>query len=306
MRWNDERESDNVVDARGGGGGGGFPGGAVGVSGIGGVVVVVLGLLFGFDPSVILSQLGGGENTPPYRDQQREPSQSRDQPRGRNPDARQADASDPLRKFVSVVLASTEDSWTNVFRQAGRTYQEPKLVLFSGSVRSACGQASSAVGPFYCPGDRQVYLDLSFFRDMTNKLGAPGDFAQAYVIAHEVGHHVQTLLGITQRADEARRRGGGSAANEISVRIELQADCFAGVWANQAQQARLILEKGDIEEGIGAAAAVGDDRLQRRGQGYVVPESFTHGSSTQRVRWFRRGLETGQVTQCDTFKTDRL
>ena len=199
------------------------------------------------------------------------------------------------------MLATTEDVWSGIFQAAGRTYEPPRLVLFTGQVQSACGIAGAAAGPFYCPGDRKVYLDLAFFRDMERRLGAPGDFAQAYVIAHEVGHHVQHALGIIGRVDQLRRGMTEAEGNALQVRVELQADCFAGVWANRADAARGILERGDIEEGLNAAAAVGDDRLQRRAQGVVVPESFTHGSSAQRVRWFRRGLESGDLRQCDSF-----
>lgn len=285
MRLEDERESQNVEDRRGMGVPIGIAGG-----GIGTVVLVVLALLLGVDPRVILS--GGPEET----QQQAPNAQYAPPPEGQ----------DHLRSFVARVLASTEDVWTSVFQANGRPYDEPKLVLFSGAVQSACGTATTAVGPFYCPGDHQVYLDLSFFRDMQRKLGAPGDFAEAYVIAHEVGHHVQTELGIMQRVDAMRARLDPEQRNALSVRVELQADCFAGVWANRAEQMRHILEQGDIEEGLNAAAAVGDDRLQRRAQGYVVPESFTHGSSAQRVRWFRRGLESGSIRQCDTFSADHL
>jgi len=255
--------------------------------GIGGVVLVVLALLFGVDPSVILS----GDGPAP----QQETARYAPPPEGQ----------EELRRFVSQVLATTEDAWSDIFRANGRTYEPPRLVLFSGAVQSACGTASTAVGPFYCPGDQRVYLDLSFLQDMRRSLGAPGDFAQAYVIAHEVGHHVQTVLGITGRVDALRRRSDTAEANALSVRLELQADCFAGVWANRADAAQGILERGDIEEGLNAAAAVGDDRLQRRARGYVVPESFTHGSSAQRAGWFRRGMESGDLRACDTFDTAR-
>ena len=283
MRLEDERESRNIEDRRGiGGGRGRIPVGIAG-GGIGGVILVVLALLLGVDPGVILP--GGG---PERRD-----------------DAPPPAAQEELRRFVARVLATTEDVWSEVFRENGRTYEAPRLVLFSGAVQSACGMASSAVGPFYCPGDHQVYLDLSFLQDMRRALGAPGDFAQAYVIAHEVGHHVQTVLGITRRVEALRRRAGEAEANALSVRMEMQADCLAGVWAHRAQVARNILERGDIEEGLNAAAAVGDDRLQRRARGQVVPESFTHGSSAQRTRWFRRGLESGELRACDTFGAER-
>lgn len=210
-------------------------------------------------------------------------------------------ADDPQAQMVSAVLADTEDTWRRIFQENGGTYQDPQLILFEGQVRSACGSASSAVGPFYCPGDRSVYLDLSFFRDLDQRFGAPGDFAQAYVVAHEVGHHVQTLLGVSSRVHSARGRLSEADANELSVRQELQADCYAGVWANHANTQRNWLEPGDAEEGLRAAAAIGDDRLQRRSQGHVVPESFTHGSSEQRQRWLQRGLQSGDIRQCDTF-----
>ena len=211
-----------------------------------------------------------------------------------------------LGEFTSVVLADTEDTWHLLFQQLGKRYQEPRLVLFSGSVRSACGQASSAVGPFYGPADRKVYIDLSFYSDLKKRHGAPGDFAQAYVIAHEVGHHVQTLLGISQKVHETKRRLSKTQANQLSVRQELQADCFSGLWAYHANRARQIIEPGDIEEALRAASAIGDDTLQRKMTGYVQPESFTHGTAAQRVRWFKRGLEGGNVNHCDTFNTNPL
>jgi len=210
------------------------------------------------------------------------------------------------REFVSVVLADTEETWGEIFRQAGRTYEQPKLVLFSGAVESACGFAEAAVGPFYCPGDHKVYIDLSFYQELQSRFGAPGDFAQAYVVAHEIGHHVQTLLGISEQNMAARQRASQAEANALSVRQELQADCFAGIWAHNADRSRQLLEQGDVEEGLNAAAAIGDDRLQKQGRGYVSPESFTHGSSEQRVRWFKRGLESGSVQACDTFGTKQL
>jgi predicted metalloprotease len=284
MRWQMGRRSDNIEDRRG------MPvgrGAAVG-GGIGTVVLVLLAMYFGIDPSVILQGTDPGDSRPAPSVQQR--------PAG----------DDQLRDFVSVILADTEDTWRELFRQMGRQYQEPKLVLFSGAVQSACGFAEAAVGPFYCPGDRKLYIDLSFYRDLRNKLGAPGDFAQAYVIAHEVGHHVQNLLGIAERIHTARSGRSQAEGNALQVRMELQADCLAGVWASNAQRARQILEAGDIEEGLNAAAAIGDDRLQRQSQGRVVPESFTHGSSAQRVRWFKRGIETGDPGQCDTFTASKL
>jgi predicted metalloprotease len=206
-----------------------------------------------------------------------------------------------LREFVAVVLADTEAAWTQIFAQQGRTYEKPTLVLFRDAVQSACGTASTAAGPFYCPGDRKVYLDLSFYDELKNRFGAPGDFAQAYVVAHEVGHHVQTLLGISDRVEQARQRGGERGANALSVRLELQADCFAGIWAHNADQSRQLLEAGDIDEGLNAASAIGDDRLQRQAQGYVNPDSFTHGTSEQRVRWFKTGFQSGDLKACDTF-----
>jgi predicted metalloprotease len=280
------RRSDNIEDQRG------MPvgRGAVVGGGIGTVVLVLLALWFGVDPSVVLQGTDPGDSrSAPSAPQQRAPA-----------------GDEPLRDFVSVILADTEDTWTELFRQMGRKYQAPHLVLFSGAIQSACGFAEAAVGPFYCPGDRKVYIDLSFYRDLRDKIGAPGDFAQAYVIAHEVGHHVQNLLGIAGRIQEAQGKRSRTEANALQVKMELQADCLAGVWANNAQRARQILESGDIEEGLNAAAAIGDDRLQRQAQGRVVPESFTHGSSAQRVRWFKRGIETGDPGQCDTFAAAKL
>jgi predicted metalloprotease len=286
MRWQMGRRSDNIEDQRG------IPvgRGAVVGGGIGTVVLVLLALWFGVDPSVVLQGVDPGDSrSAPSAPQQRAPA-----------------GDEPLRDFVSVILADTEDTWTELFRQMGRQYQAPHLVLFSGAIKSACGFAEAAVGPFYCPGDRKVYIDLSFYRDLRDKIGAPGDFAQAYVIAHEVGHHVQNLLGIAGRIQEAQGKRSRTDANALQVKMELQADCLAGVWANNAQRARQILESGDIEEGLNAAAAIGDDRLQRQAQGRVVPESFTHGSSAQRVRWFKRGIETGDPGQCDTFTAAKL
>ena len=283
MRWTSGRQSDNVEDRRGSG----VP--LVAGGGIGTIVLVLVALYFGIDPSVVLQGGDPGNVGSAPAVQQRAPA-----------------ADDPLRDFVAVVLADTEDTWRELFRGMGRRYQEPTLVLFSGAVQSACGFAQAAVGPFYCPGDRKLYIDLSFYRDLRDRLGAPGDFAQAYVIAHEVGHHVQNLLGIADRLQAERSGLSATAANALQVRMELQADCLAGVWASNAQRARQILEAGDIEEGLNAAAAIGDDRLQRRSQGHVVPESFTHGSSAQRVRWFKRGIETGDPGQCDTFTAAKL
>jgi uncharacterized protein len=287
MRWRDGRESDNVEDRRGMS----IPRGAKigGLSGLGLVAVVLIGMFLGIDPTVLLQ--GGPEIQTPSVSVQKS---------GR------PGVSDDQRKFVAVVLADTEDVWHETFQKRGRTYQAPTLVLFSGAVESACGMAGSAVGPFYCPSDHKVYLDLSFFDELRTRFGASGDFAQAYVIAHEVGHHVQTLLGISRKVQELQARVNPSERNKLSVRMELQADCLAGVWAHQADKGRQILEAGDIEEGLNAASAIGDDRIQRKTQGYVVPDAFTHGSAAQRVRWFKLGLESGNLQSCDTFGADRL
>jgi predicted metalloprotease len=284
VRWESGRRSENVEDRRGLRVPGGFVGG-----GIGAVVIALVAMFFGIDPRVILQGAG-------------EPAGVPAQQRAATPDPVQ----DRLKDFVSVVLADTEDTWAGIFRSGGSRYVAPRLVLFSGTVQSACGRAAAAAGPFYCPGDRQVYIDLDFYRLLAQRFGAPGDFAQAYVIAHEVGHHVQNLLGISEKVRAASQRGSQEHANRLSVRQELQADCFAGVWAHNANRTRHILEAGDLEEGLAAAAAIGDDRLQRQGQGYVVPETFTHGSSGQRVRWFRRGYDSGEIKACDTFAAARL
>ena len=286
MRWKRARRSDNVVDARGGGSR--FGGGrGLGLGGI--AIVVVVGLLMGQDPLQILGQLAGqsgGYST----------SQT-DRPA----------ANDEQSQFVQAVLGDTEDTWREIFQSANRQYQDPTLVLFDGGVNSACGFASSAVGPFYCPGDKQVYLDLSFFRDLEQRYGAAGDFAQAYVIAHEVGHHVQTLLGVSAKVNAARQRGENlEGADGLLVRQELQADCLAGIWAHHAQRRLDWLEPGDLEEALNAANAIGDDRLQQQSRGRVVPDSFTHGTSEQRVRWFTTGFEGGQVNACDTFSSAPL
>ena len=282
MLWQGQRESENVEDARGSGGGRLVMGG-----GIGTVVLVVLYLLLGGDPQALFNA-----------QQQAQVSQ----PAQVNSQAPRDDAS----KFVAVVLADTEDGWNDVFRQMGRQYEEPRLVLFTDLIQSGCGFARGATGPFYCPQDRQVYIDLGFFRELQERLGAGGDFAEAYVIAHEVGHHVQKLLGITDRVDAARRRASEAESNRLSVRLELQADFLAGVWARYTDRVKHVVEAGDIEEAMRAAAAVGDDRLQYRSRGHVVPDSFTHGSSEQRVRWFRRGYETGDLSQGDTFNAREL
>ena len=303
MEWRTGRRSDNIEDRRGQGGGfGGMPGGlgrgggirmgrAAGGGGIGIVVIALIMLFLGVDPSVILS--GGG---PSMQQQIDVPS---------SPPIDSAQEAE-MKDFVSVVLADTEDTWNPIFSQLGQDYQEPALVLFADGVNSACGFAQSATGPFYCPMDQKVYLDLAFFDELDRRFGAPGDFAQAYVVAHEVGHHVQNLLGILPKVHEYRQQVDPARANDASVRLELQADCFAGVWAHHADRARGILEQGDIEEGLNAASQIGDDRMQRRAGGYVSPESFTHGSSEQRVRWFRTGLQSGNLQACDTFNAQRL
>lgn len=283
MLWKGGRRSDNVEDARGSGMGRGVAGGGIGV-----VVIAVIAMLFGVDPSVVLNQLAPAE--PP----------SATRAPGGQP------ARDELTEFVSVVLADTEDTWQVIFKQMGGTYREPKLVLFSNQIRSACGFGQAAMGPFYCPADQKVYLDLGFFRELKTRFKAPGDFAQAYVVAHEVGHHVQNLLGISEKVHQARSRASETQGNALSVRLELQADCFAGIWANHAQKARQIVEQGDIEEALQAASSIGDDRLQMQSKGYVVPDGFTHGSSEQRVRWFKRGIESGNPNACDTFKASAL
>ena len=284
MRWLGRRRSDNVEDRRGIGGRQIAVGG-----GIGGLVVVVLLLLLGGNPDEVIQSLQTDGTVSPAAT-------------GRSLSEKDKELGD----FVSVVLADTEDVWLDLFRQAGRAYREPRLVLFSDRVSSACGYAGAASGPFYCPGDEKVYLDLAFFEEMQRKLGAPGDFALAYVIAHEVGHHVQNQLGIFDQVMSRRGRMDERDFNRLMVRLELQADFLAGVWTNHAQRMANILEQGDIEEGINAAAAVGDDRIQRQTQGYVVPDAFTHGTSEQRVRWFRKGYETGDMDQGDTFNDPDL
>ena len=289
MRWEGERESSNVEDDRGGGGGGGFGlgGRSIGIGTI--VIALVGGAIFGINPLTILSLLSGG----PAPVQQQAPRQQ-------NPKAEDRDS-----KFVRVVLANTEDVWSQVFSKGGATYQPSHLVMYTGGIRTGCGAGQAAMGPFYCPADSKVYIDLGFYRTLRDQLGAPGEFAQAYVIAHEVGHHVQKLLGISARMDAQRSRVSETEYNQLSVRLELQADFFAGVWAHYAQQ-RGLLEVGDIEEALTAATAIGDDRLQRETQGYVVPDSFTHGTSEQRVRWFRKGYETGDIKQGETFSARSL
>ena len=299
MRWRLARRSSNIEDRRGGGRGGmrvpvrlPFPGGRsrvgrAGGLGLGGIVIVVLiSLVFGIDPSFLLG--GGGSVVTVNEPARRTASTSAED--------------QELKAFVAHVLGDTEDTWNDLLPKTFNIdYQEPTLVLFDDMVRSACGTQHSAVGPFYCPGDQNVYLDLGFFHELRQRFGAPGDFARAYVIAHEVGHHVQNLLGITREVRAAQQQMSREDANALSVRVELQADCFAGVWGHHAEEARDLLEDGDIEESLGAASAIGDDTLQRRSQGHVVPESFTHGTSEQRMRWFRTGLESGDPQRCNTF-----
>ena len=282
MKLDDQRESGNVEDRRGGMG-------AKGTIGIGTIVIALIAWYFGIDPQAVLDV---AQVAAPPAQRQEAPAQGG--PR------------DEMSVFVSRVLASTEDTWEGIFREGGTSYRAPKLVLFTGATPSACGTGQAAMGPFYCPGDEKVYIDLSFYRDLRDRFRAPGDFAQAYVIAHEVGHHVQKLLGISAKVDGMRGRMSEAQFNRLSVRTELQADCFAGVWAHRAQRERGLLEPGDLEEGLGAAAAIGDDRLQRQSGGSVVPDSFTHGSSAQRVRWFRTGFDGGSLKACDTFAAREL
>jgi predicted metalloprotease len=277
MRWESGRRSSNIEDRRGIGGAGMIGGGGIGML----ILVLLISFITGQNPLELLQQV----------------PQS---PAGDSAPAGPPPADDQQAQMISAVLADTEDTWTQLFQQNGAAYKEPVLVLFEGSVRSACGLASSAVGPFYCPADQKLYIDLTFFRELDQRFGAPGDFAQAYVVAHEIGHHVQTLLGISSRVSQMRSRVSEAEGNALSVRQELQADCYAGVWGNHAAR-RDWLDEGDVEEGLRAAAAIGDDRLQKQSQGYVVPESFTHGSSEQRQEWLRRGLQTGDLRQCDTF-----
>ena len=307
MRWRRGRRSENVEDRRGASARGGLP--SLFPSGLGGrgsgrprgrgslvvTVLILAGLYFlGVDPALLLNSLpsGPGGGTPAT---------------GGDPAAlSRSPQEEQLADFVSVVLADTEDTWQALFAQMQQSYQEPKLVLFSGVVQSACGMAQAAMGPFYCPADQKVYIDLSFYQDLKQLHGAPGDFAQAYVIAHEVGHHVQNLLGISDKVQSARRSVGATEGNRLSVRLELQADCLAGVWGNHADRTRGLLEDGDIEEALRAASSIGDDRLQRQSRGSVAPDSFTHGTSEQRVRWFRRGISSGKLEACNTFEVDEL
>jgi predicted metalloprotease len=291
MKWEGNRQSDNVEDGRdSGGGGGGFRlgGGSLGLGSV--VIAVVAGWIFGINPLTILGLMSGGGGSPVVQEAP----------------AHKPPADDKMAQFVSVVLADTEDVWREKFRAAGGTYREPKLHLFRGATQTACGQGQSAMGPFYCPADEKVYIDLNFYETMRTRLGAPGDFAQAYVIAHEVGHHVQKLMGITDKTDNMRQRMSEAQYNAVSVRIELQADCFAGIWAHDAQAARQVLEQGDVEEALNAATQIGDDTLQRKSRGTIQPETFTHGTSAQRVAWFKRGLQSGRVNDCDTLQAGSL
>lgn len=301
MRWEGNRESDNVEDRRdegdGYGGGGGSPvfgGRSIGIGTI--VIALIGGWVLGINPLTLLGVLSGGAPT----------AQVQHAPAPSSAQAHKPPADDTMARFVSTVLADTEDVWRDVFRRAGGDYREPRLVLFRGATHTACGTGQSAMGPFYCPGDYKVYLDMDFFNTMSRQLGAPGEFARAYVVAHEVGHHVQNLLGISGKVDSMRGRVSEREQNAMSVRLELQADCLAGIWANKSQQAKSWLEQGDIESAMNAAQQIGDDKLQREATGTVRPDSFTHGSSAQRVRWFTQGYKTGSVKACDTFAAQSL
>lgn len=285
MRLDDERESRNVEDRRGSGGR--MPVGGKGI-GLGTIAIALVAMYFGVDPSVVLNIGQGLQQEAPV-------------------EAQAIPANDTDAKFVAKVLGSTEDTWAKIFQNAGQQYPAPTLVLFRGATPTACGTGQSAMGPFYCPGDQKVYIDLAFYDEMKNRFNAPGDFAQAYVIAHEVGHHIQHLMGTSDKVQQARQSARNEAqANQYSVRLELQADCYAGVWANHADGANRILEQGDIEEAMTAAAAIGDDALQKQAQGYAVPDSFTHGTSQQRMRWFNQGLSSGDIGKCDTFSTESI
>ena len=295
MKWEGDRESDNVEDRRGDGGGGGGGGFNIGGRGIGlGTVAIALvaSLVFGVDPGTVLGILGGGGGPAPQVQQQRDPNAPR--------------ATDRESRFVRTTLAYTEDVWTPIFAEQGSTYRAPTLVLFEGRTGTACGAGNAATGPFYCPADQKVYIDLSFFRLMEERFKVGGEFAQAYVIAHEVGHHVQKLVGVSDQVHRAQAQASETEGNALSVRLELQADCFAGVWAYHTEKKEAFLEQGDIESALATASAIGDDALQRQARGTVVPDSFTHGSSEQRVRWFKRGFEGGDVKQCNTFEARSL
>ncbi|MDP3842503.1 MAG: neutral zinc metallopeptidase [Oxalobacteraceae bacterium] len=287
MKWEGNRESDNIEDRRSSGSG--LGGRSIGLGTI--AIALVASYFFGINPMTVISLLSGGPG-------QIDISQSAP--------AQPAASNEPMVKFVATVLADTEDTWGPIFRQRGSSYVQPKLVLFSGSTPTACGTGDTASGPFYCPGDQKVYIDLAFFETMRERFQVSSDFAQAYVIAHEVGHHVQHITGIMDKVDKVRGNGSEKQANAMSVKLELQADCFAGVWAFHANQARDILEAGDVESALKAATAIGDDTLQRQSQGTVVPDSFTHGTSAQRVRWFKRGIDSGQMSNCNTFEAQQL
>lgn len=288
MKWEGNRQSSNVEDRRNSGGGMRMGGRNIGIGTI--VIALIGGWVLGINPLTLLGVMSGGGS----------PVVQQSGPASAPP------ANDKMGQFVSTVLADTEDVWGELFRQGGAAYREPRLVLFRGAVGTACGTGQSAMGPFYCPGDQKVYIDLSFFDQLKNQLGAPGDFAQAYVIAHEVGHHVQNLLGISGQVDQMRGRVSQVEYNKLSVKLELQADCFAGVWAHHAHNQRQVLEQGDVEEAMNAAAKIGDDALQRAQTGQVVPDSFTHGTSAQRQRWFKSGLQSGSMKACDTFSAASL
>jgi predicted metalloprotease len=289
MRWEMGRRSGNVEDQRGQQRiPGGFKGGGIAI-----LLLALVGMFFGIDPTVILNLLGNGGDISvnrPAMEQQAAPNPQQDK----------------LADFTSVVLADTEDTWREQFQRMGKTYQEPKLVLFSGAVQSACGFTQSATGPFYCGGDQKVYIDLDFYNELKHKLNAPGDFAQAYVIAHEIGHHVQNQLGILNKVNAAQRNESKTVANQLLVRLELQADCFAGIWAHHADRTRSVVEPGDIDEALNAASQIGDDHLQHQSRGYITPDSFTHGTSAQRTNWFRQGYQSGQIQDCNTFAAKRL
>lgn len=287
MRTDNQRQSKNIEDRRGGG----LPGGKGGI-GIGIIVLALVASYFGIDPKIAM-QVGQTLQGNPAPTQQTEP-------------ATESASEKQARELVAVVLADTEDTWPTIFQKLGKQYQEPVLVLFRGETPTACGTGQAAMGPFYCSGDQKVYIDLSFYDELKNRFQAPGDFAQAYVIAHEVGHHVQHLLGISGKVQRARQQVSEAESNALSVKLELQADCFSGVWANQANRSRQLLEEGDIEEALTAATAIGDDTLQKQARGYAVPDSFTHGTSAQRVRWFKTGMASGNITDCDTFKAATL
>lgn len=286
MRWKSGRRSSNVDDRRSVR----ISGKAKKGGGIGILVIALVAMYFGIDPSIILQQGANLSDTTTTEQTQYKPTAQENE----------------LADFVSVVLADTEDTWDSIFRQSKARYQKPTLVMFTGSVKSACGFAKSAMGPFYCPADQKVYIDLSFYKDLKNHLGAPGDFAQAYVIAHEVGHHVQNLLGISDEVHNMHRQLSKTDYNKMSVQLELQADCFSGIWANHADKMRNILESGDLEEALNAASMIGDDRLQKQAKGHITPDSFTHGTSVQRVKWFKKGFTTGDISNCNTFKASSL